>query len=229
MDLLFFEGVGAVISAIIVFCGSVWMLLAVIMGPRLAYFVAASVTLGFLTIMGVVWSISPLGPVGQLPEWDAVAIGEEAAELDFDPAAQYPEGDWRPPDTENAAEATQATELESNALDYLEEAIAGGDITAFEAVDEAVVNSDNTRLLDQGAGYGAVTFEPAEPAEGQQGGEPEGGPGGAAVAVLQYDPGNPLGLARTIAAGTAVLFALHLFGLSRSESRARRRLAEVPH
>jgi hypothetical protein len=228
MDLLFFEGVGAVISGIIVFCGSVWMLLAMVMGPRLAYFVAASVTLGFLLIMGVVWSISPLGPVGQLPEWDPVAIGEEAGELDFDPAAQYPEGDWRPPDTEDAAEATRATELESSALDYLEQAIAAGDVTAFQAVDEAVVNSDNTRLLDQESGYGAVTFEPAEPAEGQQGGEPEGGPGGAAVAVLQYDPGNPLGMARTITAGTAVVFALHLFGLSRSESRARRRLAEVP-
>lgn len=228
MDLLFLEGAGAVISSVIVFCGSVWMLLAVIMGPRLAYFVAASVTLGFLVIMGIVWSISPLGPVGQLPEWDPVVIGEETAELDFDPAAQYPEGEWRPPDTENAAEATRATELESNALDYLEQAIDAGDITAFQAVDEAVVNSDNTRLLDQGDGYGAVTFEPAEPAEGQQGGEPEGGPGGAAVAVLQYDPGNPLGLARTITAGFAVAFALHLFGLSRSESRARRRLAEVP-
>lgn len=228
MDLLFLEGAGAVISSVIVFCGSVWMLLAVVMGPRLAYFVAASVTLGFLVIMGIVWSISPLGPVGQLPEWDPVAIGEEAAELDFDPAAQYPEGEWRPPDTENAAEATRATELESNALDYLEQAIDAGDITAFQAVDEAVVNSDNTRLLDQGDGYGAVTFEPAEPAEGQQGGDPEGGPGGAAVAVLQYDPGNPLGLARTITAGFVVVFALHLFGLSRSERRARRRLAEVP-
>lgn len=227
MNLLFFEGLGAVISGIIVFCGSVWMLLTMVMGARLAYFVAASITLGFLTIMGMVWSISPLGPVGQLPGWEAVAIGEQASELSFDPAAQYPEGDWRAPDRSDPVEVTKTTELETEAVNYLEDAIAAGDVTAFEAVDDAIVNSDGTRLLDQEDGYGAVVFEPAKPAQGKQAGGAEGR-AAAAIAVLQFDPGNPLGPARRIAAGLALLFAAHLFGLSRSESRARRRLAEVP-
>ena len=54
MDLTFVEGVAAVVSGVIVFCGSVWLLLSMVMGPRLAYFISASLTLGFLLIMGVV-------------------------------------------------------------------------------------------------------------------------------------------------------------------------------
>lgn len=218
MDLTFLIGVGAVISAIIVFCGSVWLLLTMVMGARLAYFVTASVTLGFLLIMGVVWSISPLGPTGPLPEWQSVDIGEDPGELRFEPAAEYPEGPWREPDQEDPLDLTKATELEAEATDYLEQSINEGSVDAFQAIDEATINSDATRLLDQGDGYGAVTFEPSDP--GKQ--------GRTVVAMLQYDPGNPLGPARRITAGILVLFAGHLFGLARSEKRARRRLAEVP-
>jgi hypothetical protein len=79
MDLLFIEGVAAVASAVIVFCGSVFLLLAMVVGGRLAYFVTATITLAFLLMMGVVWSINPLGPVGSLPEWRPFQIGAEAA------------------------------------------------------------------------------------------------------------------------------------------------------
>ena len=53
MDVIFTVGVGAVLSGIIVFVGSVWLLLSMVLGPRLAYFVAASITLAFLLIMSV--------------------------------------------------------------------------------------------------------------------------------------------------------------------------------
>ncbi len=217
MDSTFLIGAGAVVSAILVFCGSVWGLLSMVMGARLAYFVTASIALGFLLIMGVVWSISPLGPVGQLPEWDPLDVGEDAGSLSFEPAADYPEGAWRVPDTEDAAEASQTTELETGAGDALDQAITEGQIDAFEAADDAVVSSDDTRLLDQGDKlYGAVTFEAAPGKEG-----------GPVVAVLEYDPGNALGPPRTITGGVALVFLAHLFGLSRAERKSSRTLAEV--
>ena len=75
---------------------------------------------------------------------------------------------------------------------------------------DATVNTDLSRLLQQGAKeFGAVTLEPLKPGVGEP-----------TVAILAYDPGNPLGPARRIAAGTFVLLVLHLFGLSRSERRA---------
>jgi hypothetical protein len=210
MDLLFIEGIAAVVSAVVIFCGSVFLILAMVVGGRLAYFVTASITLGFLVMMGVVWSINPLGPVGELPEWTEGRIAEAASDIDFAPAAEYPEGPWEAVDPEDQAQVTQASELESAATDVLEEGITEGEITTVEAASDAIVNTDLTRLLQQGdALYGAVTFAPLR------------GEGEVAVAVLTYDPGNPLGPPRMITAGTLVLFVLHLFGLSRSERRAR--------
>jgi hypothetical protein len=217
VDSTFLVGAGAVLSSIIVFCGSVWGLLSMVMGVRLAYFVTASIALGFLLIMGVVWSISPLGPVGQLPEWNPLDIGDDPGALSFEPAADYPEGPWRTPDTADQAEATQVTELETAAADFLDQAITENQTEAFEAASDAVVASDDTRLLDQdGKLFGAVTLEAAP-----------GNEGGPAIAVMEYDPGNALGPPRTITAGVALVFLAHLFGLSRAERKSTRRLAEV--
>lgn len=213
MDLTFAEGIAVVVSAVIIFCGSVWLLLTMVMGPRLAYFISASVTLAFLLIMGVVWSVNPLGPIGKAPEWDSVAIGEDASQLDFGPASEYPDGAWEVPNPDDDAQLAQAAELSSEAVGYLEQAINAEEVTAFENAEDAQANSESVRfLMDGGTQYGAVTLEALE-----------GRGTGEVVAVLLYDPGSPLGPPRLIAAGTFVLFLGHLFGLSRSEKRARRR------
>ena len=211
MDAVFIEGVAATVAAVIVFCGSIFLLLAMVMGGRLAYFVTASVTLAFMLIMGVVWSVNPLGPVGALPEWEQLAIGADAAELDFGPASQYPEGPWQALDTEDEAEAAEASELETSSTGYLESAIQEEEIGTFDDAADAVVVTELTRVLEQDdARYGAVTFEPAEGAQGEE-----------TVVVMEYDAGNPLGPPRAITAGIFVVLVLHLFGLSMSERRAR--------
>jgi hypothetical protein len=223
MDVIFTVGVGAVLSAIIVFVGSVWLLLSLVLGPRLAYFVVASITLAFLLVMAVVWSINPLGPVGELPAWNPVAIGEDASELEFGPAGSYPDSPWRVPNEEDATEQTQASELETDAGDYVETAVNEGELDV-PAGSTGTADSDKTRFIEQdGDLFGAVTLEVAPPTGG--GAQPTGG--GAdepteVVTILEYSPGNPLGRARIAAVGAVVLLVLHLFGLSRSERRARR-------
>jgi hypothetical protein len=217
MDVLFLEGVAATVAAIIVFCGSVFLLLAMVLGGRLAYFLTASITLAFLLMMGIVWSINPLGPVGKLPEWDPLDIGPDPAQLDFGPAAEYPEGGWQPIDTEDEVQAAKASELEGAATDYLETAIERGDVDTFESASDAAANSDLTRLLEQGGReYGAVTLEPAA------------GQGQGTVVVMSYDAGDPLGPPRVITAGTLILLLAHLFGLSVSERRARETVPSTP-
>lgn len=238
MDAIFVEGVAATASAIIVFCGSVMLLLTMVLGIRLAYLVTASVTLAFLLMMGIVWSLpapSPLGPVGTLPEWNETAVAEEQAALDFGPAQEYPEGDWAEPKEDDEAEAAKVAELESSAGDALEAAIDDGTVEQFADASQAVVGEGTARLLETGGReYGAVTFEPipVEP-------ETEGGGGGATPApsptgpppppedarvyvVMSYDPGNPLGPARAITLGLLIAFIGHVFWLSRVERRTRR-------
>jgi hypothetical protein len=225
MDVIFTVGIGTVLSAVIVFVGSVWLLLTMVLGPRLAYFVTASITLAFVLIMAVVWSVNPLGPVGELASWNPVAIGEDVSELEFGPASSYPDSPWRVPLEEDQAEQTQKSELETEAGDYVETAVTEGDLDVPPG-STGTASTDETRFLDQdGDLFGAVTLEVAPPTGG---GATAGGGGqtetSQAIAILEYDPGNPLGRARITVAGAFVLLVLHLFGLSRSERRARREM-----
>lgn len=206
-------GFAATFSAIIIFCGSVWLLLALVLGGRLAYYVTASVTLGFLLIMSLVWSVGePLGPVGVPPDWSEVAIGEDASKLNFAEADSYPDAPWVVPDEDDDTQQKQSGELEGAATDYLDAQIKQNK-TAYDAAGDAQVKEDSTRLLEKdGKTYGALVLEPLKEKTGD-----------SLVVVMSYDPGNPNGKARLIALGTFILLALHLFLLSRSEKAAARR------
>ena len=226
MDSTFLTGSAAFICAIIVFCGSVFLLLAFVLGARLAYWVTASVTLSFVFIMGAVWSYgTPLGPVGQLPEWNPVDLGTDAAQLDFGPAAEYPDGDWYAADPEDSTQATQQSELESASADYLEAEIAeGGEAKeSFDRFDEAIMEEDSARLFEQdGEFFGAATYVQIEVDPEDEEAELPAGSGDPIITVMSYDPGNPSRPARMITAGTLLLLVGHLVGLSLAEKRAKR-------
>ena len=245
MDTAFVTGMSAFVSAMLIFVGSAFLLLALVLGARLAYFITASVTLAFTLIMGLVWSVNPLGPLGQLPEWDPIDAKTEASELEFDDAGSYPDDPWAVPNTEDAIQTTQASELESDATKYVGTQITEGEIEGFPAVPQFTVETDSTRLLIQGdktygatvievlppvttPEYGIPTKKQLEEAEAEEAsGAEEIEPLGTVTVVAEYDPGNPLGVARQITVGTFILFVLHLIGLSFSERRLARERAEA--
>ena len=247
MDTAFVTGMSAFVSSMLIFVGSAFLLLALVLGARLAYFITASVTLAFTLIMGLVWSVNPLGPLGQLPEWDPLDAKTDAAELEFDQGGDYPEDPWAPPNTEDAIQTTQASELESDATKFAAEQISEGEIEGFPSVPQFAVAADSTRLLIQGdKTYGATTIDvlppvttpeygiptkkeqkESEAAQEEASGAEELEPLGQIIVVAEYDPGNPLGLARQITVGTFILFVLHLIGLSLSERRLARERAEA--
>jgi hypothetical protein len=209
MDSTAVTGYAAAIAAIIIFCGSVGLLLAMVLGGRLAYFISASVTLAFLLIMGVVWGFtnpaSPLGPVGELPSWNEEAIGPDVSEFG------YPEGDWRVPNEDDDNDTLLKGGIEGDAADYLEKEIEANDAFGYGDISEAVVNSDATRLIEQdGTTYGGTVFEPIEGVEAE-----------TVTVIMSYDEGNPLSMGRYVTLGTLVLLVLHLIGLSRAERRAK--------
>jgi hypothetical protein len=226
MDAIFIEGMGAFISSMIVFCGSVFLLLAMVLGARLAYLVTASVTLAFLFIMGLIWSftnpLTPLGPVGDMPEWipvDIAAEGEalDAPSIDAYQGADTEGGGWQPVDEDVDADVTQGGELASAASNVIEDEVEEG--TFPEATTSNTANTDSVRFLDvDGERYGAVTVEPSADAVALPGQEPTP----TVVFVGRYDPGNPLWEARKILIGTVVLLAVHLALLSASERKAKR-------
>ena len=244
MSTEFITGMSAFVSAMLIFVGSAFLLLALVMGARLAYFVTASITLAFTLIMGVVWSINPLGPLGQLPEWEPIDANTDAAALEFDAAGDYPEDPWAPPNAEDALAVTQASELESDATKYVTAQIADGELEGFDTPPQFTVAEDSTRLLTQGDTlYGATVIDVLPPivqpelgiptkaqqrADAEDTGAETIEPQGQVTVVAEYDPGNPLGPARQITLGTFILFVLHLFGLSRAERRVKRETVQEP-
>jgi hypothetical protein len=223
MDALFIEGWATVIAGVVVFCGSVFFLMAMIMGARLAYFITASVTLAFLFIMGLIWSVNPLGPVGQLPEWDPVSVAEVGEPLEGPSAEAYPnDGGWREVNSEDATEAAQAADLASSGLDSVVAGVEEGQFPA--SAENNVADTTTARLLEQdGELYGALKLAPpAEEEEETATTEEPAEPAPEIVALLQFDPGNPLGKARIFTIGTFIVLVVHLALLSMSERRARR-------
>ena len=219
MDIPFVSGLAAFVSAIVIFVGSAMLLLTLILGVRLAYFITASITLAFVLIMGVVWSINPLGPVGELPEFTPIDISTDLTDLEQ--AAGYPEGEWRNPNPDEATELTQGAEIDSAAGGALEDAISEGTLEGLEPASQSVVADEATKLLTQGdKTYGATTLEVIPPGGGEEDVT-------EVYVTLEYDPGNPLGMARSITAGTFVLFVVHLIGLSLAERKVRAQRAQV--
>lgn len=217
MDSVAITGWGAFIASVVIFCGSVWLLLAMVLGGRLAYFISASITLAFMLIMGVVWSINTLGPLGELPSWGQTAIGANVQEFG------YPEGDWFAPNLDDEEQAGLATEFEGDALDYLGTAIEEGEegIT-FEEPEDAVADSEATRLIEQdGTTYGATQLVPNQALEDAAKQDPSLELPDPVTVVMEYDPGNPLGLARQITLGTLILLVMHLFFLGRAERKVK--------
>ena len=213
MDSTFVTGVAATVAAIVIFCGSVWLVLTMVLGAKLAYFVSAAVTLGFLLIMGIVWSINPLGPLGESPSFTGTAIGPDVSEFG------YPDGDWFVPSEDDDAQMAQKAELEGAATDYLETSIEKeAEGVEFEDTSDAVVNSDASKLIEvDGTTYGATVLEPTEALA-----ETEEAPASVTV-VMEYDPGDQLGVARKITGGTFLLLLVHLFFLGRAERTVKSR------
>ncbi|MDQ3645910.1 MAG: hypothetical protein M3345_03145 [Actinomycetota bacterium] len=250
LDAIFIVGVGATISAIIIFCGSIWLLLMMILGARLAYFVTASVTLAFTLIMALVWSIGePLGPVGEFGKptsesiggWAPVDAGDEPTELDFAAAGSYPDSPWHEPDEDDPAQVSLAGELEGDAGEFLQQKIDDKEISTFASAEETTAVEGATRLLENDEGQFGITILELSPAAAEEAAltelteaqlraeqkppteeiEARITDAGRVAVVMKFAEGNPSGKARYIAAGTFLLLLLHLFGLSASERRAR--------
>ena len=69
------KGIIAVVIAVTIFIGSIWLLLSLVLGVRLGYFVTASVVFGIICILSVIWFGSKLGPKGVETTWIGIGAG----------------------------------------------------------------------------------------------------------------------------------------------------------
>lgn len=101
MDPVFVKGVLALVLSLVVFIGSVWLLLAMVVGVRMGYLVTATTLFGIMVILSGMWTANTLGPKGPETTWHAVGAGPDISEVSANgesyDVADYPEGEWVEP------------------------------------------------------------------------------------------------------------------------------------
>lgn len=101
MDPVFVKGVFAFVLASLVFPGSIYLVLAMVLGWRMGYLVFGSTLFGILSILAAMWAGNALGPKGPETAWHAIGVGPELSEVSsrgetYD-VGDYPEGNWEAP------------------------------------------------------------------------------------------------------------------------------------
>jgi hypothetical protein len=98
---VFIKGVLAVILVMGALFGMVYLLMSMVLGPKLAYWVEGCVAFGVVSIMSLIWFISALGPTGADTAWKAIALGPNLTEAKaFGTTynvADYPGDGWQKP------------------------------------------------------------------------------------------------------------------------------------
>jgi hypothetical protein len=76
-------GVLVVVSGIVLFCGSIYLLLGTDLGARLGFLVAFTGLMGFMVVLAIMWMItaSPLNTIkGRVPAWEVQEIVPDLAD-----------------------------------------------------------------------------------------------------------------------------------------------------
>jgi hypothetical protein len=116
------EGALAVISSFILFVGTVWLLLAAVVGVRMGYLLTAVGFFGFMIVLSFMWAFGApgtprfLGPKGDLPTWVPVEAGVALESRTYPVLGEYPGGKWQDP----AGDDALAAEVDPAALAFAE-------------------------------------------------------------------------------------------------------------
>ena len=104
----FAKGIIAVVAAVILFVGSVYLLLSAVFGLRMAYLVVAVSLFGWMMIFATIWVFQPTifgvrnvvphqGPRGTEAHWQVFAAGTGPVSTRFPETTKYPSEPWRYP------------------------------------------------------------------------------------------------------------------------------------
>ena len=88
------RGIVIVLTAIVILCGSVYMLLATNTGSKVGFLLAAAGLTGWMAVMGAVWTVYGIGLKGKAPHWKVleVATGELRRESTLETLEGFPRG-----------------------------------------------------------------------------------------------------------------------------------------
>jgi hypothetical protein len=207
------EGALVVISAIIIFCGSVWMLAGSVFGTWMGYLVSATAFFAFMLILSALWVLGApgtpkyLGPKGDLPAWVPLAAGQELTSSTAPFVEEYPADPWKAPKAAGLAEESEPATLAFQEF-LAEEATAELEASRIEGEVEP------TGFVIEGLRFSEFEERPVAMARGFA---TDGGP---EVLVFGYkDPGNEPLPSYLFLVGSIIGFVVHLPFLDRAERK----------
>jgi hypothetical protein len=249
-------GVLVVISAIGLFCGSVYLLLSTNLGARLGFLVAAACLTGFMVLLSGLWitTATPLNsPRGRLAGWETLEVVGSLDESSIAEVRDIADEGTRVESEEDLAQlrpgveaalvqpAAEGTE-EPEPSEFAEFGRSTDFLTDFEGFETYVVGGGTKelefpavwRVLQRKARYAAVQFCPTrvvEPVAGRPPPAPTCEPlADKRFVVMRYDFGSLRQPPWVYFGVSLILFGLSLAGLHwhEQDARARRTAALQP-
>ena len=84
-----------VLLSVLILCGSAYLLLSTNVGARLGFLLSAAGLFGFLAVLGIIWWVYGIGPIGPDPAWHSEGIVTGDLARSRNPALEdFPE-DWK--------------------------------------------------------------------------------------------------------------------------------------
>jgi hypothetical protein len=212
---LFGKGILVTVCALVLFVGSVYVLLSAVFGLRMGYLVLAVSFFGWMVILASIWTFGvpgtrpDLGPRGTEPHWQVIAAGIQQVQTEFEATARYPDRPWHLPDqvsrpSVDSVKTAIQKYLAARAQAQHEQ--DGGDEFEFDFTDFGVEDIQFAGAeggeIHLAAGRGFYT------------------PGGPSITVfLRYDSGNVDVYSKSFLAVSILGFVIHLPFLDRAERR----------
>jgi hypothetical protein len=208
------EGVLVVVSGLLIFGGSVFLLLSAIFGLRMGYLLAATGFFAFMLILSALWVFGApgtpryLGPKGELPAWIPLAAGQQLTSPTYPVVEQFPDDPWTSPEEDPSLTA----EVEAATLAMQEFLAEEAQAELSREQIEGEVAPDDFQITD--LEFVTVDGTPLSAARAFASG------GGPEVTVVAYkDPGNEPLPSYLFLVGSVIGFVVHLPFLDRAERK----------
>jgi hypothetical protein len=209
----------AVLTAFVLFAGSVLLILSAVFGRWMGYLVLAVSFFGWMMILSSVWTFGfysqgpetpvNLGPRGREPAWVVESVGTDPEPV-YEVYASYPGGeDWRQPGT-NDNDTASVQSVTSATQGYL--AGQANEVLGREQFEPGAVQTNDFTVRNvEFATDGDVSLAAAQAYYA------DGGP--LLTVFLRHDSGAVNRYSWMFLIGSTVLFAVHVPFLSRAERR----------
>ena len=232
-----------VLCGFILFAGSIYLLLAALLGKKMAYLLEATCFFAFLMIVSSLWTFgfysqgpetpTNQGPKGTEAHWQPITGGLQASGEIFPVALKYPDSPWAAP---NDATTASKEPMESAVKEFMaEQANAQAGIQVLPEIPEAAGGRGPVEYADGKEPFTPDQFTVEDVRFTTDGDKSLGaarafynGGGPEVTVVAVHDPGNVWIYSWIFLAVSIIGFGVHLPFLDREEKKRKEILTSKP-